>query len=159
MQTARPTTQQVRPSQNEQTHSLRTPTPVPATFTMRLTETRATIRNSCATTVFTQFGLIKSDGILSYLQPITGGRHSSVGRKTRYILECPGFETLYRWRGGSRFLGPIHGPLNLLHKGYRVSISGTKRPRRGANYLPPPSVGVDNGYSHTTTFPLCLLDM
>jgi len=72
-----------------------------------------------------------------YLRSVAsgGGRDSSVGIATRYVLDGPGIESrwgeIFRTRPDRPW-----GPPSLLYNGYRVTLSGVKRPGRGVDHSP-----------------------
>jgi len=61
-------------------------------------------------------------------------RDSSVGIVTRYELNDPGIESLWRRIFRARLDWPW-GPPKLLYDGYRVSFPGVERPGRGVDHL------------------------
>ena len=64
-------------------------------------------------------------------------RDGAVGVVTRYGLDGPGIDDIFRTRPDRSW-----GPRSLLYNGYRVSFLGVKRPGRGVDYPPPSSAEV-----------------
>jgi hypothetical protein len=82
-----------------------------------------------------------------------GGRDCVIGIATGYELDGTGFES--RW--GRDFSDSARLPLRPTQP--PGLFPRVKRIGRGSDHPPPPSAGVENGFSSTSSSPLCLTDL
>jgi hypothetical protein len=68
---------------------------------------------------------------------------NAVGTATRHGLDGLGWSEIFHTRPDQPW-----GPTSLLYKGYRISFSGVKQPRRGVDHPPPSSAKVKERVEH-----------